>query len=74
MGKVINLHDYVNPWREALALDSENSTLQIYINDTSGHVEIVQMNDDGEAIRSQLGPVDASLLKAALSTKEKQQQ
>lgn len=70
MGEVINLRDYQNPWKEVLTVDDEASTLQVYVNRQTGEAEVVQMNDDGEAIRTQLDPVDAALLGAALAMKK----
>lgn len=71
MGEVIKFESFKFPWREVLTLDSESSTLQVYVNDQTGEAEIVQMNDDDDAIRTQLTRVDAALLVAALSPKEK---
>lgn len=70
MGDVIKLDSFKQPWREVLALDSESSSLQVYVNDRTGDVEIVQMNDDGKAIRTQLSRADVALLYTALTTRE----
>lgn len=70
MGEVINLRDRQNPWKEVLTLDAEESTLQVYVNKQTGEAEIFQINDDGEAIRTQLDATDAALLGAALSIKK----
>jgi len=58
MGNLIKLDDYKYPWKEAFALDGPNSTLQVYVNERTGEAEIVQMNDDGEAIRTPLSTED----------------
>ncbi len=71
MGELIKLDDFRYPWKEVMTLDSESSTLQVYVNESTGEAEIVQMNDDGEAIRTQLTAVDAQLLAAALASKLK---
>ena len=70
MGEVIKLRDYQNPWKEVMTIDGETSTLQVYVNQQTGEAEVFQMNDDGEAIRTQLDPVDAALLGAALAMKK----
>jgi len=70
MGKVIRLDDYRYPWHEKMTFDSENATLQVYVNEQTGESEVVQMNDDGEAIRSQLSKEDTQLLAAALVLKK----
>lgn len=67
MCKVINISDWRQTWREAVTLDSEHSTIQAYVNDATGEVEIVQMNDDGEVIRTTLTKVDALLLASAMT-------
>lgn len=70
MGEVIKLSDFRDKWQEVLTIDDDSSTLQVYINRGTGEAEIVQMNDDGEAIRTQLDAVDASLLGVALAMKK----
>jgi len=55
MGKVIQLRDYTAPeWKEVFSADSESSTLQAFVNTKTGEAEIVQMNNDNEAIRTYL--------------------
>lgn len=68
MGTLIRLDDYRYPWREALTIKSAQTTLQVYVNDETGEVELAQMNDEGEAIRTALDPIEASLLLATLQT------
>ena len=51
MNNVINMSDYrFEEWHEVMTYENVNSTLQIYINDKTGELDIVQMNDDNEAI------------------------
>ena len=71
MGEIIKLDNYRFPWKEVLTLDSESSTLQVYVNQQTGEAEVVQMNDDNEAIRTVLNQEDAALLSAALALKAK---
>lgn len=72
MGDVIRLTDYLDgEWKEVLALDGDNSTLQVYVNKKTGQAEVVQMNDDNEAIRTVLNPIDVQLLQAALGAVNK---
>ena len=54
-------------WKEVITLDSESTSMQVYVNDQTGEAEIVQMNDDGDAIRTTLGSTDAQLLASALT-------
>lgn len=56
-------------WRQIFATDSESSTLQVYVNDSTGEIEVFQMNDEGEAIRTSLDATDASMFRAALALK-----
>lgn len=68
MGDLIRLKDYRYPWREVITVDGNASTLQVYKNTQSGEVDVVQMNDDGETIRTVLTPADAELLHEALGS------
>jgi len=61
MGTVINLRDYKDDWKEVFTTDGPNTTLQVYVNTRTGEAEIVQMNDEGEAIRTTLD-YDAALV------------
>jgi hypothetical protein len=70
MGEVINLDLFRAPWKEVLSTDDCNggpSTLQVYVNQRTGQVEVVQMNDDYEAIRTTLSASDVSYLAEVLS-------
>lgn len=66
VGDVIRLEDYKYPWHEVLSVDGPSSTLHVYVDDRTGDVEIVQMNDDGESIRTVLCSVDVDGLITAL--------
>ena len=74
MGEVISMQDFRNPWKEVLTIDNDGSTLQIYLNERTGEAEVVQMNDDGETIRTQLSETDAILLSAAIAMKSRKAQ
>jgi hypothetical protein len=53
MSNVIQLSEYQRePWEEVFSFDGPNSTLQVYANQKTGEIEVVQMNDDNEAIRT----------------------
>ncbi len=67
MGNVIRLADHIYPWKLSFASDSEHSTLQVYVNERSGEIEVVQMNDEGEAIRTCLNVIDSANLSEAVS-------
>ena len=55
MGTLTNLCDYKkDEWREVFATDGTNSTLQVFANTKTGEAEIVQMDDEGDAIRTTL--------------------
>ena len=71
MGKVIRLDDFRFPWKEVMTVDSDSTTLQVYVNERTGEAEVVQMNDEGEVIRTPLAPVDAQLLSAALGARQR---
>jgi len=66
MGDLIRLSDHLNPWREVLTLDGIASTLQIYVNNVTGEIDIVQMNDECEAIRTVISAKDAQALVKAI--------
>ena len=55
-----------NPWREAFSSDGGSSTLQVYVNDTTGQCEVVQTNDEGEAIRTMVDTYDTFNLSLVL--------
>lgn len=71
MGKLIHLDERRDSWKEVLTLDSRSSSLQVYVNQQTGETELVQSNDDGEALRAVLTQEDAALLSAALALKAK---
>lgn len=72
MGTLIRIADHIYPWKLAFASDAEHSTLQVYVNDRTGEIEIVQMNDEGEAIRTCLSVIDsANLSEAVLRAQQK---
>lgn len=66
MGKVVRISDFINKWNEVFVHDGEHSTLQVYRNDGTGELEIVQMNNEGEAIRTCLSTVDSACLIEAI--------
>lgn len=74
MGELIRLSDVRYPWKELATIDGPNSTLYVYSNTQTGEAEIVQMNDDGESIRTVLAPEDVAVLQAALALKSKRAQ
>lgn len=72
MGDLIRLADRVHTWREVFRHEGEYSSLRIYVDDISGEIEVFQMNDDSEAIRSCLPPEQSrSLIEALKMTQEK---
>lgn len=66
MGKVIRLSDYMYRWKEIYSGDFKDSTLQIYMNDGTGEIEIVQSDDSGKVIRTSLTTVDAVCFSTAI--------
>jgi len=62
MNNLIHLSKYIYTWKMLFEHDCENSTLQIYYNESTGEMEIVQMNDEGEMIRTCLGKIDSTNL------------
>lgn len=67
MGEVIRFSDHLYKWKQVFAIDAENATLQVYVNEGTGEVEVVQMNDDGKSIRTCLSTVDSVSLSESLS-------
>lgn len=68
MGELIVLDMYRQPWRMVLKVDTPESTVQVYVNDSTGEVELVQHNDEGEAIRTVISRSDFDVLKAAIGS------
>lgn len=65
MGEVIKFDLYRTQWKEVISTDDCNggpSTLQAYVDERTGQVEIVQMNDEYEAIRTTLSAADVRQL------------
>ena len=69
MGTLIRLDDYKYPWKEVFSLDGAASTLQVYVNEQTGEAEVVQMNDDGEAIRTEVPAADVDTLVMVLKAR-----
>ena len=66
MGDVIQLDDYRYPWREVSAVDGTASTLRVYHNASTGELDVVQMNDDDESVRTIVPANEARELLRAL--------
>lgn len=71
MGTLHHLDDYRFPWHEVLTVDGQASTLQVFRNDMTGEIEIAQMNDEGEAVRTTLSRLDVDSLKRVLDVPKK---
>lgn len=66
MGEVIRL-DYARYWRQVYVHDGQSSVLEVYVNEATKEIEVVQLNDDNESIRTCLGNVDTAILLEALN-------
>ena len=66
MGELIVLDNYRQPWRQVLKVDTLDSTIQVYRNDSTGETEFVQFNDEGEAIRTVISRTETIALAAAM--------
>lgn len=66
MGDVVRMSDFVYPWKEILTVDNECNTCHVYLNTGTGEIEIVQINDDGESIRTQFDTVETASLVSAI--------
>lgn len=66
MGELIVLDRYRQPWRLVLKVDTPDSTIQVYVHDSTGEVEFVQHNDEGEAIRTVISRSDFADLHDAI--------
>ena len=66
MGQLIRLSDHLANWKQVFAHDGESATVQLYVNDLTGEVEIVQMNDEGESWRTCLSTTDSVAMVEAL--------
>jgi hypothetical protein len=67
MGKLIYLDDYRFSYREVLSVDHGSSSLQAFVNDATGEVEVVQANAEGEAITTVLTAADLARMLTALT-------
>jgi len=68
MGKLIYLDDHRRPpYKEVLSVTRGLSHLQAFVNTATGELEIVQSNDEGEAITTLLTADDLTNLLSALS-------
>jgi len=67
MGKLIYLDDYRSPYREVLSVDNVSSSLQAFVNDATGEVEVVQANAEGEAITTVLTAGDLARMLSAIT-------
>jgi len=65
------MNDYKDTWKLLFEHSGEFSTLQIYVDERSGEMELVQMNDEGEAIRTCLSSLDSSDLIHSLCQRQK---
>ena len=68
MGDLIVLDCYRQPWRLVLKVDTPESTIQVYKNGSTGEVEFVQLNDEGEAIRTVISRSDFDRLTASIGS------
>lgn len=67
---LIRISDYLDDgWEEAFSTDGPNSSFQVFVNRKTGEVEFVQMNDDGECIRTTLSAADAIIMGSILTNK-----
>ena len=68
MGKLIYLDDYRRPpYKEVLSVTRGLSHLQAFVNTATGELEVVQSNDEGEAITTVLTPDDLASLLSGLA-------
>lgn len=67
MGTVIWLSDRREAWYELFKVDRPGSTLQVYANRATGELEIIQMNDDGEMIRTCMDADDSVMMGLAIA-------
>jgi len=68
MGKLLKLEDYRYTWKQVFAHDGEYTTMQTYVDSATNAIEIVQFNDDGEAVRTYLSGTDAVNFALAVSS------
>ncbi len=61
------LANYKVTWKKIFSSSDSNSTVEVFTNDKTGDIDIVQLNDDGKSIRTSLDPESAALFLAALT-------
>lgn len=66
MGDVIYMDTYRYTWKQVFSADGPASTIEVHVNEHNGEFEIVQHNDEGEAIRTCLSTVESVGLIEAL--------
>lgn len=69
MGDLIQLNDFRPKWKKALTLTKNGVTLHVYVDLDTGQVDLVQVNEEGEALRTELSLDDSVLLRACLVVK-----
>jgi len=69
MSNVVKLSDYqVDPWEETFSSEVNETLLQVFVNRHTGAMYIVQVNSDGESLRTVLAPSHAVRFRAALAS------
>ena len=59
MGQVIQLSDYVYPWKKIFCDNSGDTSFEIHMNTGTCELEILSYNDEGECIRKVLTTVES---------------
>lgn len=67
MGDVISIADRIARWREIFSYEDEHTSVKLFVNDLNGEMELLQINNEEEAIRTVFSTVDAATFMNAVS-------
>lgn len=69
MSRIVSISDFLDSaWSEAFSSQNDGASLHVFQNSRTGELEIVQVNDQGEANRIVLDHESSALLRASLAS------
>lgn len=69
MSNVVKMSDYTDKWKTVFSSEDETSSLYVYEHEDTGELEIVQMNDADETIRTCLDETCTRLFREVLNNR-----
>lgn len=71
MGDLIRLADHTETWKRVFELHGASASLQVFVDRSTGDVDIVQVNDEGESITSHLSSPDVESLLSCMNQNQR---